>query len=169
MDGPADGGDDRAYSRAPRLEDLVELCRALNAAGARYVLIGGFAVILHGYVRATKDIDLIVDASPENIRAVKAAMSTLPDNAAALMADDEVNRSGVVRVADEFVVDLMAEACGLDFAACEAGIEPVVVDGVEIPVAGKQLLVKTKQTIRPHDAADAAFLQRLLDREAEES
>jgi hypothetical protein len=94
VDGRADGGNDREYSRAPEIEDLVELCRSLNAAGARYVLIGGFAVILHGYVRATKDIDLLVDASTANIRAVKSALSSLPDNAASLMADDEVGRYG---------------------------------------------------------------------------
>jgi len=45
----------RGYSRAPELEDLVSLCKALNDEGVRYVLIGGFAVILHGFVRTTKD------------------------------------------------------------------------------------------------------------------
>jgi hypothetical protein len=40
-------------------------------------------------------------------------MATLPDNAIALMSDDEVDRYGVVRVADEFVVDLMKSACGI--------------------------------------------------------
>ncbi len=56
MDDAADPG----FSRAPQLEDLTSLCRALNREGARYVLIGGFAVILHGLVRTTKDIDLLV-------------------------------------------------------------------------------------------------------------
>ena len=41
-----DDQDDRGYSRAPELEDLLSLCKALNAEGVRYVLIGGFAVIL---------------------------------------------------------------------------------------------------------------------------
>jgi len=54
-----DDQDDRGYSRAPELEDLLSLCTALNAEGVRYLLIGGFAVILHGFVRATKDIDLL--------------------------------------------------------------------------------------------------------------
>ena len=44
MDDPDDG----AYSRAPEPEDVARICRALNDAGARYVLIGGFAVIVHG-------------------------------------------------------------------------------------------------------------------------
>ena len=46
-------------SRAPELEDLLTLCKALNAQRVRYALIGGFAVILHGFVPATKDIDLL--------------------------------------------------------------------------------------------------------------
>jgi hypothetical protein len=37
------------WSRAPELEDLRRICRSLNDAGARYLLIGGFAVIAHGY------------------------------------------------------------------------------------------------------------------------
>ena len=36
-----DDQDDREYSRAPELEDLLNLCKALNAEGVRYVLIGG--------------------------------------------------------------------------------------------------------------------------------
>jgi len=47
MDDESDG----AVSRAPELEDLVALCRSLNREGVRYLLIGGFAVILHGFVR----------------------------------------------------------------------------------------------------------------------
>jgi hypothetical protein len=80
-----DDQDDREYSRAPELEDLLALCKALNAEHVRYVLIGGFAVILHGFVRATKDIDLLIDASSESIQRLKRAMAFLPDNAIALI------------------------------------------------------------------------------------
>lgn len=91
-----DDSDDRAYSRAPELEDLVSLCRRLNAEGARYVLIGGFTVILHGFVRATKDIDLLVDPSESNVRALKRALASLPDNADAVTAGiDQFEIGGV--------------------------------------------------------------------------
>ncbi len=58
MDEPGDG----EYSRAPRIDELARICAALNQAGARYVLIGGFAVISYGLDRTTKDIDLLVSA-----------------------------------------------------------------------------------------------------------
>ena len=79
MDDPGD----RTYARAPQLEDVIDLCKKLNEEGARYALIGGFAVAIHGFTRATKDVDLLVDPSAENVAAIRRAMSTLPDNAGA--------------------------------------------------------------------------------------
>lgn len=164
MADPTDGD----YSRAPEVEDLVELCHRLNAAEVRYVLIGGFAVILHGYVRATKDIDLLVDASAANVRRIRQALSHLADNAVQEVGDDEVARYAVVRVADEIVVDLMARACGIDFdqAERESGIETVEVDGVQIPIATKPMLIRMKDTVRPSDAADVGYLKLRLAEEA---
>jgi hypothetical protein len=155
-----DDQDDREYSRAPELEDLLSLCKALNAEGVRYVLIGGFAVILHGFVRATKDIDLLVDASVENVQRLKRAMAILPDNAIAAIADDEIEKYEVVRIADEIIVDLLKEACGVDYArAADGGIEIKTVEGVAIPVGRKELLIETKQTVRSSDAADVQYLR----------
>jgi hypothetical protein len=165
-----DDQDDRGYSRAPELEDLLALCKALNAEGVRYVLIGGFAMILHGFVRGTKDIDLLVDASPDNIQRLKRAMSVLPDNAIALIEDDEVERYQVVRVADEIVVDLMKMACGIDYRrAADGGIETKLVNDVPIPVARKELLIETKQTVRPSDAADVHFLRLRIAAESNQT
>jgi hypothetical protein len=160
-----DDAEDRGYSRAPELEDLVALCKALNDENARYVLIGGFAVILHGYVRATKDIDLLVDASPENVRRLKRAMATLPDNAIELIEDDEVEQYGVVRIADEYVVDLMKSACGVQYEEAISQIETRTVEGVSIPIADKELLIRTKDTVRSSDNVDVNFLRRLIDEE----
>ena len=162
MDDEADG----RYSRAPELEDLVALCAALNREGARYLLIGGFAVILHGFVRGTKDVDLLVEASAENVQALKRALASLPDNAIALIADDELRRYPVVRIADEIVVDLMAAACGIDYAeATAAGVDRFVVGGVEIPVARKPLLIRMKDTVRESDAVDVRFLRLKIQEE----
>jgi hypothetical protein len=133
-------------------------------------LIGGFAVILHGFVRATKDIDLLVDASVENVQRLKRAMAVLPDNAIALISDDEIEKYRVVRIADEIVVDLLKTACGVDYAhAAEGGIEIRNVEGVPIPLGRKELLIETKQTIRPSDAVDVQFLRLRIAAEREAS
>lgn len=106
-----DDAHDGSYAREPQVQDLARICHALNEAGARYVLIGGFAVVARGGARTTKDIDFLIDASPDNVARVKRGLCVLEDQAASEIADDDVARYSVVRVADEVVVDLMARAC----------------------------------------------------------
>ena len=157
---------DRLYSRAPELEDLLGLCRTLNREGVRYLLIGGFAVILHGFVRTTKDVDLLVDPSDANVEAIKRALSSLPDNAAQEIALSDVREHTVVRVADEIVVDLMASACDVTYdEALRLGVEERQIDDVVIPLAGKQALIRMKDTVRDSDRMDVRFLEMRLREE----
>ncbi|MCP4589721.1 MAG: hypothetical protein GY842_03160 [bacterium] len=141
------------------------MCGALNESAAKYVLIGGFAVIAHGSGRTTKDIDLLIDTSEDNIRRVKSALKVLPDNAAAEMEDGDVEKYRVVRVADEVVVDLLAEACGVDYEAAVQEIETIDMGGAAVPVASKGTLIRTKQTIRPSDQLDCAYLAARIEEE----
>ena len=73
---------DALEAREPTAEDLRNLCRELNDRGAKYVVVGGFAVRAATYARSTMDIDLVVAADLENEARVFAALSTLPDQAA---------------------------------------------------------------------------------------
>ena len=161
-----DDEDDRSYSRAPRIDDLVLICRSLNESGAQYVLIGGFAVIAHGAGRTTKDIDFLVSAAPENIEKIKSALSVLADNAAAEIDADDVAKYSVVRIADEVIVDLMAKACNIGYEEAIADADELVLDNVRVPLASKKTLILTKNTSRPSDQADRNFLQSLLDEPA---
>lgn len=52
-------------SREPTVEDLRDLCRELNQRGAKYVVVGGFAIRAASYIRQTMDVDLIVAAVPK--------------------------------------------------------------------------------------------------------
>jgi hypothetical protein len=67
--------------REPTVEDLRDLCREFNQRGAKYVVVGAFAIRAADYVRHTMDVDLIVAADLENEAKVFSALSTLPDNA----------------------------------------------------------------------------------------
>lgn len=149
----------------PELADVSKICRALNELGARYVLIGGFGVISHGLVRSTKDVDLLIDDSPENVAVVKKALGILSDNAAAELDDDDVRNYTVVRVADEVVVDLMGQACGVRYEEAIRDAVTKEIQGVPVPVASLLTLMRTKETLRPSDAADRGFLQELLEKE----
>ena len=157
-----DESDDAAHARAPEPDDLLRVCRALNQAGARYVLIGGYAVIAHGAARFTKDIDLLVDDDPANVARVKRALAVLADNAAADVEDTDVQTYTVVRIADEILIDLMGRACGLSYADVAADAETRTIDDVPIPIASPAALIRTKDTYRPQDAMDRRFLEDLL-------
>jgi hypothetical protein len=161
--------DDSSYSRAPQLEDLVRVCRSLNEHGARYLLIGGFAVIAHGAGRTTKDIDFLVDPSENNVSRIKSALSILADNAAAEVLETDVGRYSVVRVADEVIVDLLAKACGVAYEEASRDQEHIEIRGVAIPIASKRTLIRTKNTVRPSDAADTEFLRALVEAEEKDS
>ena len=160
-----DGSANDQYARAPKVEDLVNLCRLLNQSKVRYILIGGFAMILHGFVRGTKDVDLLVDASEENVLRIKEAMGQLPDNAIALIENTDVATYQVVRVADEIVVDLLANACDISYEQAKADVVLKNVDTIQIPVASKKMLIRMKDTVRPADHMDVAFLKQLIQKE----
>jgi len=158
------------YSRAPEPGDVVRICLALNEAGARYLLIGGFAVVAHGAGRFTKDIDLLIDDSPENVARVKRALAVLEDNAAREVDDEDVRTHTVVRVADEVVVDLMGRACGVSYSEAAQDAETIERDGVTIALASPATLIKLKKTTRPQDALDRSFLEGVLaERESRNS
>jgi len=145
--------------RPPTIDDVRRICQALEENGARYVLIGGFAVILHGGERTTKDIDLLVDPAPENVERIKRALSILEDDAAREIGGDDLQRYTVVRVADEVMVDLLAAACGVTWDEASATAEQVEIEGARVIVADRETLIRTKQTVRPSDAADRAWLE----------
>lgn len=75
-------GSPQLESREPTLADLCGLCRELNRRGARYVVVGGFAIAALGYNRRTIDVDLLIDTSGDNESRVLDAVATLPDGAA---------------------------------------------------------------------------------------
>jgi hypothetical protein len=161
--------DDALESREPSVQDLVELCRRLNGAGARYVVIGGFAIRAAGYDRRTMDIDLLIEVGPENERKVFEGMDHLEDHAVRTLTPGEVAEYGVVRVADEIVIDLMGSASGFDYAAARNEIAIRDVDGVPIPFASAKLLWSMKRdSMRDKDAPDRHFLRLLLGSSGEQ-
>ena len=160
---------DPLESRQPAVEDLRDLCRELNRRGAKYVVIGGFAIRAANYVRETMDIDLIVAADAENEAKVFGALSTLPDNAVRELRPGELQQYNVIRVADEILVDLMRTAGGIDYVEASKDVIVREVDGVAIPFASPRLLWRMKAvTHREKDALDLLFLRQWFAERGEE-
>jgi hypothetical protein len=160
---------DELTCREPTVEDLRDLCRALNDRGAKYVVVGGFAIRAAGYIRSTMDVDVIVAADHENQARVFAALATLPDHAASELQPGELQQYDVIRVADEILVDVMRSAGGIDYAAAAADVVIHHVDGVSIPFASTRLLWRMKSvTHREKDASDLVFLRHWFSQHGEE-
>ena len=85
-------------TRPPSDEDLARLASRLNELGAKYIVVGGFAIIAAGFARATMDIDLLVDVSAENDAKIREALRCLPDQAILEIGPGEIDKYVVVRV-----------------------------------------------------------------------
>jgi hypothetical protein len=148
-------------TRPPQKEDLVKLCEELNRLGAKYVVIGGLAMNNLGLVRTTEDIDFLIEPSPDNQRRVRQALLILPEKAIReLGADEDLRQWVVTRINDEVTVDLMTEACGVRYEEAKADVQLREVQGVPIPMANRQLMIKLKQSPRPKDQIDLQYLLR---------
>lgn len=151
-------------TRPPTLEDLKRVGGALNAAQARYLIIGGFAVNYYGFTRATEDLDLLIAQDPENIERVKRALCVLPDQAAKELTATDFARYTVIRIVDEITVDLLIKAGDVTYQTAE--IMPVQLDEVTLPFASLRTLIATKPGVRERDQLDRAYLLRLQAEQA---
>ena len=150
------------YSRPATLEDLKALIRSLNDHGADYLLIGGYALFVHGYHRATTDIDVLVPATQESGRKVRDALMVLPDRAAKDLDPAWFDEGEDIRVAEAFVVDIKLNAAGETYDTLKQYAETVDFDGLPIRTVNLQGLLRTKQSMRDKDVADRIIIERAL-------
>jgi hypothetical protein len=147
---------------------VIDLARRLNRRGARYVLVGGYALAAHGFVRMTTDIDIAVAPDADNNPRWVAALAELPDGAASELADESDpfadDQLHAIRINDEFTVDVMPSVAGIDFATLEKHAVMFQLGGERVPVLDLEGLLLTKQSERPKDQADAQLLREVLAR-----
>ena len=143
-------------------KEVVRVSQALNSQGVKYVVVGGCAVILHGYYRTTHDIDLLVDPSSENIgRLRKALQEIFKSDEISQIRDVDIDQYAVVRFApesEEIVIDLIGKIGKIDFKMAIQDVEEIELEGIKIPVCGLSTLIETKKGIRPKDKEDLLFL-----------
>lgn len=144
------------------MRDLVDLCRELNLRGANYIVVEGIAVNVHGYIRNTKDIDLLIEINPTNEAKVIDALKILPEGAALELRPSEIGDHVVVCVCDEITWIRWQRPVAALMNRSKTMVTPVVVEDVTIPFASPALLWLTKQTFREKDAWDRDYLKKLL-------
>ncbi len=133
---------------------LIRICRLLNASGARYLVCGAQACILHGLIRTTEDVDILVEATEENCQAVIEALGQLEDGAARELTPRDILENVVVKIADEVEVDVSTHAWKVTYAEALASAQALMIDGVRVPFLGLDALIASKETYREQDAID---------------
>jgi predicted nucleotidyltransferase len=151
------------YCRPASLEDLKSLVRSLNEQGVEYLLIGGYALFVHGYHRATTDIDVLVPATLASGEKVKAALMVLPDQVARDLEPAWFTEGENIRVADAFLVDVMLNACGETYETLKQFMVTVDLEGIPVRTVSLEGLLRTKQTMRDKDVSDRHILERAIN------
>jgi len=140
---------------------LATVCGLLNGAGVKYVVVGGFAVALHGVVRATKDIDVLIEPTVANARRALDALAALPWGVSRELDPAVVAANPITVVGDEPRVDLLTLAWSVRYADAAPKAQTVELEGVAVPFADLETLIRTKQTDRFQDKADVESLERV--------
>ena len=148
--------------------DFRELLEELARDAVEFLVIGGYAVAFHGRPRATKDIDILLEGSRENLdRAARAvARFGAPQQTVAsiqAMKDTEIVFMGQPPLR----VDFLRSIDGVEVADLFAEAVEATVDGIGIKVISLGHLIANKRAAgRPQDLVDAEFLERVRARQA---
>lgn len=144
-------------------DQLLHLLRRFAQEGVQYVLVGGHAVRLNGFVRSTEDIDILLPSSIDNGRRVIRALDFLPSGAELDPTWFEVDPQAPdnIRIADELLIDLLFAANGQTFESLRPHMRQLTVEGVPITTLDIEGLLKTKTDYRDKDLIDKGALTRL--------
>jgi hypothetical protein len=145
------------------LPDWIELCGSFNAHGVEYLLVGGQAVIAHGYPRLTKDLDLWVRPTKANGGRVLEALEAYGSAPAGFAPERfEDPRTLVMLGREPFRIDLLTDLPGVEFSDAWARRTSVTLDAVTIPLIGRADLIANKKSVaRLQDLADVEALEAL--------
>jgi predicted nucleotidyltransferase len=150
--------------------DLIDLFSAFGDAGARYLLVGGHAVSAHGRPRSTKDVDLWLGPERADVERACAALRAFgapPDIVEALRHSGPEEIVWLGRAPTR--IDLLRSIPGVDFNSAWSRRITVELEGVRVPVIGKEDLIRNKLAVgRAQDLRDARHLQSTAE-EAKES
>jgi len=142
-------------------QDFKEFIESLNASQVRYLVVGGYAVALHGYPRYTKDLDIWIDRTPGNAARMVKALETFGFGSLDLQATDFLQADQIIQLGyPPNRIDLLTSVPGVDFAACYASKVQVKVEGVPVNFIDLENLRKNKKASgRLQDLADLENLK----------
>ncbi len=144
--------------------DFLDLLREFSAADVRFLVVGAYAVGVHGHPRATKDLDIWVDPSPENApKIIHGLVAFGAPLGGVTQADFEQPGTGLQIGVAPVRIDVLTQISGVTFEeAWPHRIAAKFGDGIVAQVIGiEQLLQNKRASARQQDLADVEALERL--------
>jgi hypothetical protein len=145
-------------------DPLLRLLARFHEEGVAYVLVGGQAVRLNGFVRATEDIDVLIEPSHANgeriIRALSFLASSHDLDPQWFVPPDEGDIENI-RIADDLLIDLLFSANGETYASIQSHVRELLIEDTPVRVLDIDGLLRTKTDYREIDLLDKQVLSRI--------
>jgi len=147
-------------------KDYMDMIAALIAEEVQFLLVGGYAVGVHGYQRTTNDIDFWVWPNPENAARVVRALEKFGAPMFNISNEDFEREGTVFQIGVAPIrIDVLTSIAGVSFEEAYRNAKIAAVDGIAFPVIPLQELIKNKRaTGRGKDLVDAEHLEVILKR-----
>lgn len=153
-----------------RFDDVLAVLKALREERVEYVLVGGVAIGLHGFERATSDIDLFVRPTEENVGRLRAALTRVFDDPSIeeITAEDLAGEFPTIRYGPpdaDYLIDILGRL-GTEVAFDDLEYEPIEVAGTTVNLATPRTVYRMKRdTAGAIDRIDAEVLKQAFDLE----
>jgi hypothetical protein len=137
---------------------LVDLARA----NIRFIVVGGVAVALNGFVRTTEDVDILIERSRDNVEQLLAALASFGEgHARELSWADFEETEGAIRVVEDFPLDIFTVMRGHRYADFTGSVGETEIGGAAIKFLNTDGLIRLKEnSARGKDQIDVAALRR---------
>lgn len=141
--------------------DFRDMLSAFSDAGVDYLVVGAYALAVHGIPRATGDIDFWIRPTPDNARRVLDALIAFGAPVDELTTDDFVSPGRVIQLGlAPARIDILTSIDGVGFDDAWPNRVETEVDGRPVLVIGRADLIRNKTAVgRPRDLADVAELE----------
>ena len=152
------------------ISQFEKLLAGLVRAKVDFAVVGGVAVILNGYDRQTRDLDIIVHSDPENVRRLLAFLVTWGEGWARELGlgDFQALEEGSLRIMEEFDLDVFVRMRGLSLDDFRPRLRYLQSDEVHIPVIAPEDLIHCKEASwRDKDKLDVSAMREILRRQAQ--
>ncbi len=142
------------------LNRLQDVFRSFQSHDVRYVIIGGIAAVLYGVPRATFDLDILIDPTPENAERLLKALSEANLGTASLISSQDLLANEITVFSDRVRIDVLTSTPGLKFEDAWKNRETMKYHGQLFYVASRKDLITSKRASgRDVDLEDVRLLE----------